>query len=101
MKRRIRVFLITIILFIGCTTERQRVESTRIIVEGASMVAIATISNPEVERIVTESLAEASIRCACSGSVFYSVMVPENRFVEAIRKLKHEPKLKGKWIKFI
>ena len=102
--RRCEIWLVAafvLVLFCGCKTQSQRVEETKQVRNGAEWVSIATINDYAEEMpIVYQSLSEVGIQCAIWGSVVWSVDVPKADWVRAIQKLKQEPKLKGKWIRF-
>ncbi len=102
MKRWVPFVALITLLLSACETHRQRVERTKEVIQGVEWVAIAGIGGtPDMKKTVTESLSEIGIPCLCFGSLVYSVEVPEADYVRAIKKLKQEPKLKGKWIRFI
>jgi hypothetical protein len=85
----------------ACETQRERVERTQVIIQGIDCVTVAWVNSAERCQIVGESLSEIGISSATEGSMVYAVEVPKADYVRAIWKLKHEPKLKGKWIRFI
>jgi hypothetical protein len=102
VKRCLPFVALVVLLLSACETQRERVERTKYVIQGVDWVAIAGIGgSPEMKQIVTKSLAEIGIPCRCWGSVVYTVDVPEADYVRAIKQLKHEPELKGKWIRFI
>jgi hypothetical protein len=100
MKRFLPFVALTLLLLSACQTQRQRVEATKEVIQGVEWVAIAWVNSDEVSKIVAESLAQSGILSASEGSLIYAVEVPKADYVLAIKKLKQEPKLKGKWIRF-
>jgi hypothetical protein len=89
------------LLVSACETQTERVERTKRVIQGVEWVAIAWVNSDEVSKIVGESLAASGVLSWTNGSIIYAVEVPKADYVRAIKTLKSEPKLKGKWIRFI
>ena len=86
----------------GCQSEATRIERTRITIGGIEYVTIAGggSTDSETQDTIRTSLEQIGIPCAMWGSIVYDVDVPLAQYREALKRLKHEPRLEKKWIEF-
>lgn len=103
-----KAIFVCLMAFIGlvltsCQTETARIEQTSKTIQGIKYVTIAVVGGTDFETqdVVRTSLQETGIPCLMYGSLLHDVGVPLIQYKEALKKLRHEPKLKGKWIRFM